>query len=231
MPLSPAIAHQSLKEAVLERLRHGIVEGLCRPGTHLVEQALATEMGVSRGPVREALAQLEQEGLVSILPRRGAVVTELSLRQAWEMYTLRGHLEGLAARFAHDHWTPGHSARMKQVLARMATLGPADWLPAVELDREFHGLILEASQNHTLIQVYRSMDTQVVACFLAVKRRLNTVPTQMAARHGALAEALLNGDFHRAEILAMEHWSSTAYRFRSLMQIDPSGTEEEQRCL
>jgi DNA-binding GntR family transcriptional regulator len=209
--------HRSLKEIVLNRLRQEIVEGLFKPGTHLVEQTLASQYGVSRGPVREAMAQLEQEGLVQILPRRGTVVTELSFTEAWEIYSLRGHLEGLAVRLAREHWSPELNHQLAVLLDRMERLGPSDWLPASLIDQEFHQLIVRASHNGTLIQTYQTMDAKVVACFLAVKRHLNRAPAGMANMHRPLVEVLVQGDFWRAEILAMEHWCDTANRFRSLL--------------
>jgi DNA-binding GntR family transcriptional regulator len=218
--MSALISHRALKEIILERLRQEIVEGLYRPGTHLIEQSLASQYGVSRGPVREALAQLEQEGLVSIQPRRGTVVTELSLTEAWEIYTLRGHLEQLAVRFARDHWTEDRNDRLAALITDMERLGPNDWLPAAQLDQQFHGVIVGASENRTLIQTYQAMDSKVLAGFLAVRRHLAQAPVDMAGKHRPLAEALVQADFFRAEILAMEHWSDTAYRFRSLTKTE-----------
>lgn len=211
------IAHQSLKEIVVERLRQEIFAGMYRPGTHLVEQSLADQYGVSRGPIREALLQLEQEGLVQVLPRRGTIVTEVSPREAWEIYTLRGHLEGLAVKFAAPHWTEADGERLAALLAEMEQLGPHDWFSAIELDQRFHHLIVEASGNRTLVQAYQTLDSKVVACFLAVKRYLGALPVEMAGRHHNLAMALQQGDFWRAEILAIDHWSDTAARFRSLV--------------
>ncbi|MDB4895663.1 MAG: GntR family transcriptional regulator [Firmicutes bacterium] len=218
--MATSISHRALKEIILERLRQEIVAGLYESGTHLVEQSLACQYGVSRGPVREALAQLEQEGLVSIQPRRGTVVTELSLTEAWEIYTLRGHLEQLGVRFARDHWSAVQNAQLAALISEMERLGPNDWLPAAQLDQQFHGVIVGASQNRTLIQTYQAMDSKVLAGFLAVRRHLAQVPGAMAGKHRPLAEALAEADFFRAEILAMEHWSDTAYRFRSLTKTE-----------
>jgi DNA-binding GntR family transcriptional regulator len=212
-----AISHRALKEIILERLRQEIVEGVYKPGTHLIEQSLASQYGVSRGPVREALAQLEQAGLVAIQPRRGTVVTELSLSEAWEIYTLRGHLEQLAVRFARDHWTAESSEQLALLVSQMERLGPNDWLPAAHLDQQFHGVIVRASVNGTLIQTYQALDSKVLAGFLVVRRHLPQVPVAMAGKHRPLAETLAQGDFYRAELLALEHWSDTAYRFRALI--------------
>lgn len=212
------IIHPSLKEVVTERLRQAIFEAHCKPGTHLAEQTLADQYGVSRGPVREALLQLEQEGLVRILPRRGAVVTEISPREAWEIYSLRGHLEGLAVRDAATRWQAAHSQALAGLLADMERLGPSDWFDAIALDQQFHHVIVEAAGNRTLAQVYQTLDSKVAACFLAVRRYLGDGPPAMADRHRRLVAALSKGDFWLAETLAASHWSETGTRFRSLVE-------------
>ena len=211
------ITHLSLKEIIVERLRQDIFNGTYKPGTRLVEQSLAVQYGVSRGPIREALVQLEQEGLVHVNPRRGALVTEVSPTEAWEIYTLRGHLEGLAVKLAAPHWTDEHGTRLAALMEEMEQLGPLDWLEAINLDQRFHHLIVEASGNRTLFQAYQTLDSKVVACFFAVKLYLGGLPVNMAKRHSKLAEALQQKDFWRAEILAIDHWSETAARLRSLV--------------
>lgn len=205
---------------MLQRLRHEIIEGIHRPGSRLVEQSLADQYGVSRGPVREALLQLELEGVVQILPRRGAVVMDLTPVEASEIYLLRGHLEALAVRMTRHHWTPAHNARLRELMAAMEKLKPTDWMEAMQLDQEFHRIIVDASGNKTLIQMYRTMDAKVFACFLAVKRQLGRGPMDMAERHRRFADALMSGDFDASEVRAMEHWEATSRRFRDLVAGD-----------
>src|SRR5687768_12783860 len=79
----------SLPEQIAARLSERIVSGACRPGQRIMEQALAAEFTVSRGPVREALRILERDGLVTILPRRGALVTDLSISEVKEIFDIR----------------------------------------------------------------------------------------------------------------------------------------------
>jgi DNA-binding GntR family transcriptional regulator len=207
----------SLKAMVTDRIREAIVTGRYKPGIHLVEQALAEEIGISRGPVREALQQLQQEGLVHLSPRRGCVVTTLSPVQAAEIYTLRGHLESLAVRLNRPHWTSLDTAYLQEVVQEMERLGPEDWQAAIDLDLRFHHYIVAACRNQSLIQMYWSIDAKVAACFLAVKHHLNNHVDQMAIRHETLVDVLRQGDFWRAEFLAAEHWADTAARFRALV--------------
>lgn len=206
----------SLKTLVVERIRGGIVSGLHKPGTRLIEQALADDLGISRGPVREAILQLQQEGLVRISPRRGAVVTSLTPNEAADIYILRGHLESLAVRLARENWTPRDTAALRTSIAGMKELGPDDWMGAIAADRQFHAQILAASRHQSLIQMYSSLDTKVAACFVAVRWLLSSHANEMAQRHEKLEDVLAQGDFMRAEYLAFEHWAETAARFRAI---------------
>ena len=92
-----------LRAQVLERLRGAIIGGQLAPGQRLIERELTEMTGVSRTVVREVLRQLETEGLVAIIPHKGPVVRELSAGEARDLYTIRGALEGIAARLFVEH--------------------------------------------------------------------------------------------------------------------------------
>jgi len=215
MAVSRQQLDHSLKAMVVDRIRTAIVDGKYKPDSHLVEQNLADELGISRGPVREALQQLQLEGLVRLNPRRGARVTTLTPLEASEIYILRGHLESLAVRLMAPNWTPGDTEYLQDIVNTMGRLGPSDWPKAIDLDLAFHHYVVDASRNGTLIEMYRSMDAKVAACFLAVKQHLKAKPSQMTLRHEMVVDVLREGDFWRAEFLAAEHWNETAARFRA----------------
>lgn len=208
--------HRSLKELAAERIRAAILTGELKPGARLVETRLAADLGISRGPVREALIQLERERLVHLTPRRGAIVTTLDPMQAWEIYVLRGHLEGLAVRLAREHMQPADVDYLQQVVDEMRGLGVNDWPTAMRLDLDFHRRVLECSRHGALIQMYESMDSMVGACFMAVRSHLNVRADRMAPKHQKVVNALRARDFERAETLATDHWHETAAKFRRL---------------
>lgn len=212
-----SVLDNSLKSLVVDRIRTKIIAGDYKAGAHLTEQSVADELGISRGPVREAFLQLQQEGLVKINPRRGCEVTTLSLTEAADIYILRGHLEALAVRLAGAHWTDADTGYLARVVQDMKLLRGEDWQGAINLDLDFHHRIVEASRSSVLIQTYRAMDAKVAACFMTVRQHLNRWPPHMAERHGNLASVMAEGDFHRAEYLAEEHWADTAARFRALV--------------
>src|SRR3954468_3505515 len=148
------------QDIVAAYVRRAIMTGRLHPGDRLIEQALAAELRMSRGPVRDALRLLEQEGLVQIYRNRGAIVSMLGLRDAYEFYLVRGHLESLAVRLGRDHMQPADIDYLQSLVGKMADLGGAegDWLVAADLDLAFHRRIVACSQNHSLIQTYGAMD-------------------------------------------------------------------------
>ena len=95
----------SLGGRVFQKIREDILSGKYQEHDELREAALGKELGVSRTPVREALRQLELEGLVTIIPNRGAYVTGISQKDIWDIYSLRSLLEGMCARWAVEHIT------------------------------------------------------------------------------------------------------------------------------
>jgi DNA-binding GntR family transcriptional regulator len=203
---------------VVDYVRRAIMAGRLRPGDRLIEQSLAAELRMSRGPVRDALRQLEQEGLAQIYRNRGAVVSTLSLRDAHEFYLVRGHLEALAVRLARDHLCPADVDYLEDIVEQMAhvTGAEADWQAAAELDLAFHRRIVACSHNQSLIQTYGAMDVKINALFITVKRYLPARLSKMPERHQKVADVLRAGDWWRAEAVVSEHWFETAAQFERL---------------
>src|SRR5438132_1176243 len=103
---SPPLRGGALRDDVRRYLRHAIMRGALKPGEKIVESHVARALGVSQAPVREALRELEQLGLVVNHSRRGTFVRQITPHDAWELYTLRAELEVLAARLALPQLTP-----------------------------------------------------------------------------------------------------------------------------
>jgi DNA-binding GntR family transcriptional regulator len=142
----------SLSEGVVvPALREAIVEGVLAPGSHLSEVHVAKQLNVSRTPMREAFAQLEREGLVTILPRVGAYVRAVTLRDVEEIYTVRAALECLAVQLASERITPLGTAQLDDVIQAMQVSvdadDPASYVDA--LDR-FYTIVMTIADNRTL---------------------------------------------------------------------------------
>ena len=164
-PTAAAPLTQSLPEQIAAQLSRRIVSGSYGPGQRILEQAIAAEFAVSRGPVREALRLLEKEGLVTILARRGAQVTNLSVAEVREIFDIRAALNGLRDRQLAEH--PSRLALLPLIeaevgkLARLAR-GARDGGRYVETVFELNRLLNEATPNKRLSSILGSLAQQTL---------------------------------------------------------------------
>jgi DNA-binding GntR family transcriptional regulator len=158
-PNRPSAERRVLRQEILLNLRSGIVSGDVAPGTRLLEVPLATELGVSRGPVREALRQLEQEGLVEFFPHRGAVVVGVADAEIETIYGVRALLEERAFAKACRVVDDAELESLAETVERMIEASEAGDVEAVtEHDMAFHGRIVELSGFQYLRHMWTSID-------------------------------------------------------------------------
>lgn len=157
-----AASHLRVKDDVLSVLRDAITTGVFAPGQRLRELELSEQLEVSRGPIRDALASLQYEGLVQIEPHRGATVPLLAQCDVEEVYSLRVALETLAARWAVDHAEDRDLAAMSAVLAKIpAALDAGDTQQLTDLDLQFHDGLYRAARHERLSASWRAIRSQV----------------------------------------------------------------------
>src|SRR5262245_30353865 len=151
-----------LAPTVYEALRRDILEREFDPGEPLTEQGLSERYGVSRTPVREALAKLERDRLVRVVPKKGAFVRSVSHDDVRELYQIREVLEGLAVRLAAPRLDRGElgafETRFRELKARGAKAKPAD---VRALGEDFHAVILKRAGNGRLIEVLEQIREQI----------------------------------------------------------------------
>ncbi len=196
-------ANYPLGQVVVDALRKAILSATYKPGERLVEDRLATGMGVSRVPIREALRVLASEGLVEIAPRRGATVAALSRDAAREMIEVRATLEGLNARLAARRHPPETAAGLEGVLDtgnRAAAKGDAATLHA--LNARFHDLLANAGGNAVLGEIMRTLRTRTTPFFATTSRKR---AKEIWEEHAAIVRAVIGGDEELAELLAARH--------------------------
>ena len=194
-----------LRVQVYSALRDAIAGGRLKPGERIVEDRICSELGVSRSPLREALRRLEGEGLVSILPRRGAVVTELTTREGFDLFAVREVLEGLAARLAARQITPEELADLEEICAAMQKcIGAKDMAAVVELNAQFHDVIARASRNRWIREFVGSLRAQTRSIYRSSIDAPGR-PTESLAEHRAILETLSKADALSAESLARGH--------------------------
>jgi DNA-binding GntR family transcriptional regulator len=205
------MSDRSLSEVVSEQIRGRILDGTLKPGERLVEDRLSAELGVSRVPVREALRGLSAEGLVTLLPRRGATVVEVTPETVTELVEVRALLEGLNARLAAQRHDPEIVGQLKDTLVRgneAAKAGTAEEL--ARLNAEFHERLAEASRNAVLSEVMRSLRERTSIAF-AINGRARA--REDWEEHAGILSAVIAGDAELAALLANRHVQNAAAAF------------------
>jgi DNA-binding GntR family transcriptional regulator len=201
----------SLSRVVSEQIRGRILDGTLKPGERLVEDRLSAELGVSRVPVREALRGLSVEGLVTLLPRRGATVVEVTPESVAELVEVRALLEGLNARLAAQRHDPEIVAQLQDTLARgnaAARNGTSEEL--AHLNAEFHERLGEASRNSVLSEVMRGLRERTSIAF-AINGRARA--REDWDEHAGILAAVIAGDGELAALLANRHVQNAAASF------------------
>ena len=200
-----ALDPRTLWQRVHEHLRGEIISGRLTPGTELQEVALAESLGVSRGPIREALGRLAAEGLVTVRPRRGAVVRALSAEEFLEAYQVREALEVMAVRLAMPKLTAEHVSALQGLIDEMSALADAGEVQGFfEANAAFHQLFFDVAANRMLAELYRQLRDQID------RHRLRSLELRGNVRrsiteHRAIVRAVRSGDTERAVHLVSEH--------------------------
>ena len=132
------ITYQTLRERVSEAIRTKIRKNEYQPGDRIVEQELAAEFGVSRGPIREALRELENEGIVRYSRNGGCSVRKVTVKELYELYFMRTSYEVLSVKVVNGKIPEATIKRLEQVLNKMQNLTPEDTENCIALDNEFH---------------------------------------------------------------------------------------------
>ncbi|MCD8074584.1 MAG: GntR family transcriptional regulator [Lachnospiraceae bacterium] len=151
-----------LRDVVFQTLRQAILRGDIRPGERLMEIHLAKKLGVSRTPVREALRMLELEGLVTTIPRKGAVVAEITISDLEDVLEVRLALEELAVQIICKKLTKEQLEELKALAAEFcSTLDGDNVVACAEADMKFHDAIYNATGNRRLIQILNNLREQM----------------------------------------------------------------------
>ncbi len=206
--------HQPLRSLVSDELRRLVVTGELAPGTRIVEDRLAERLGVSRNPVREALQALAAEGFVEILPRRGAVVAQITAEEAENLFDVRAALEPLAARLAARRADADGLQRLRDVLSRARDAtdrGDLDLLATH--NTEFHSIVVELSGNDYLGLLVAPMARRVQWVF---RTSAATRAAHSWTEHEELLRAIASGDEDYAEAVARSHVAAARASYRDV---------------
>lgn len=154
---------RTLSDHIADELREGIVTGKLKPGQRIVEQQVAHAMQTSRGPVREAIRVLEQEGLTIHYPHRGTFVARLTLEDAQEIYSLRLALELLMADYAVVHATEEQLQELDELVQAMEQRAQGDYshFDATDIDMDFHRLLCSIADHQRAMEAWEALESQI----------------------------------------------------------------------
>lgn len=236
MKKDPSSALNSYSEKALVYLREQIINGNLHPQEKLIESEIAQALGISRGPVRDALKQLAIEGLVDYQPNKGCTVALLSPRDAYEVFFLRGSLEKLALEKGGCHISDYGIFIMETALDEMrAVAGTENTLLAVNADEKFHRQIVLSSQMDRLVKMWELLSPLNGAMFLSLKN-VNSSPLakvlepsrrrNLASSHELILNAIKACSLEEAFKQLDDHYAKNGERVYRLSLMSASSTLE-----
>jgi len=198
----------SLKDKAYTAIRDAILTLELEPGTSLVESDLARQLGISKTPVRDALQELERDGLVIRIPFKGTYVTEVMEKDLREIFQLRAVLEGLAARLATPLFTPQELDQLdRDHAASEDALAKGDLTLCSKLGKGLHDAIIDKADNEQLITMIRNLDASLMR-FRALSDRVSGRLDISVREHRRIIDALRRQDPHAAEESVRDHLHS-----------------------
>lgn len=199
-----------LRDVVFNTLKDGILTGRLKPGERLLENQLADELGVSRTPIREALRMLELENLVDLIPRRGALVKNMSEKDIKNVLEIRKVLEELAAGLATENITSREIAELKEAHRDFVeAFDRGDTPEVLAADIKFHEIIFNATGNEKLVQIISNISIQIYRYRIAYLKLLKNISVP-SEQHIALIGAFENRDAKKAKEIIREHIADQA---------------------
>jgi len=200
--------YKPLREIVFEYLRQSIVEGKLEPGKRLMEIQMAEQLGVSRTPVREAIRKLELEGLVVMVPRKGAYIADVSIKDVLEVLEVRMVLEGLAASLAAERMSDDEIKELACICNEFKSCYENDDIEGmIEKDVDFHDCIFNSTGNHKLNQISQGLREQIYRFRVRYISRYNKAK-ELVDEHQAIFNAIQSRDSESAYKYGTQHIES-----------------------
>ena len=197
--------HLTLRERILETIRDAIMSGALKPGEKVAEPELAARFGISRTPIREAFRQLESEGYLTVIPRRGALVASFSAKDVEEFYAIKSILEGYAARKACSRLTPREINKLETINEKLREIAQeGDVRHFFKVHNSFHDLFIRGADNEKL----HDMIASLLKKFQRLRLASLSKPGRMlisVEEHEKIIEAFRSRDTDLAEMLVQKN--------------------------
>ncbi|MEA5455109.1 GntR family transcriptional regulator [Sinomonas sp. JGH33] len=213
-----AIATKPTAVIIADQLREGIIDGVFEPGDQINEAQVASQLNVSRGPVREALHRLMQEGILIGRPNRGVFVRKLTAADVGEVYQAREAIELAAASILAGKDASSRVAvteQLNQVISHMREAVEArDWSAVHRIDLEFHTTLVREARNTRLMRAYATLATEALIC-MAHFADAHPDPDHVLLKHQEIVALLMAGDLPALHDTLRQHLSVTEDELRS----------------
>lgn len=196
---------RTLREQIVFSLRESIIRGDLEPGQKLTEPVLAEKLGISRTPIREAFRQLETEGFLTVVPRKGAMVSDLSRKEIEDFYEIKSVLEGYASRIAAERITEKDIAKLTKINNQLEILAKNDDVEAFfKKNNEFHSVFINICDNDKLLDIWDNL----IRRFVRFRLQALSVPGRLmnsVKQHRDIINALSKRDGSLSEALVVKH--------------------------
>ena len=207
-----------LRDVVFNTLRQAILRGELKPGERLMEIQLANKLGVSRTPIREAIRKLELEGLVLMIPRKGAEVAEITEKSLKDVLEIRRALEDLAVRLACEKITKEELKELKKAGDEFKkVLKSQDITEVAEADVRFHDVIYMATDNPKLIQLLNNFREQMYRFRVEYLKKAEVRP-QLLAEHDEIIKYITEGNKEEASRVVTRHIENQALTVQDVIR-------------
>ncbi len=222
------LAYRTLRENIADAIRMKIINKELKPGDHIVEAELANEFGISRGPIREALRQLENEGLIEYTRNIGCSVKQITIQDSYEIYFMRIGYETMSVRLAGGKTPRDTLERMEDILDKMKNLDVEHYDDVFAYDNEFHGELVKMVNMPRLYQAWCLLNYGSVLSGYAEEIDKKQVVSRQYILHKDLMDACRTGNTERICRAISEHYMKT---IRHLLKEQGISEEEAGFCL
>lgn len=210
-------AYLPLRDVVFNTLREAILKGDLKPGERLMELQLASQLGVSRTPIREAIRMLEQEGLAITMPRKGAEVAKMTLKGMEDVLEIRAALDELASQLACERITEEQLVRLEENKKAFEEILKTENVKAIaEADVNFHDVIYEATGNPKLVGMLNNLREQVYRYRVEYLKNVNNYPI-LIKEHEDIYQSLLKRNKEEATLSIREHVENQAIAVKEVI--------------
>lgn len=203
----------SLGNKIIDSLREAILAGEIDPGERINEAHISKTLGVSRSPIREAIRVLEAEGLVEVIQRRGAFVKKASIKDIEEVYHVLYLLDCDAAALAAEKIKPHQKKKLKSILRKMERMTAETPFSKVnQSSRDFHRIIVEATQNSLLIKMRQQLRSQEEIFHRARVQKDPVYKSEVISEHLNIGNAIIEGRVPDAKKIMSDHLNTAKHR-------------------